>query len=250
MVMRNLASNSIPLLLDWIKREDRPTPRARIAAVKDGAIAFLERHKVIRPGPHSIFMDWKESYRSLAQGALAELGSDAKAAIPALIQMLGTKGPTTNDFSPVAGNAYLLLPKMAPAAIRRCFGVGLNPLRSRNSSVLWNPVSTAVPTGVCRKLRWSYWVGLPDFSHASASNKRPSRSRRQNPSADSELDGSLVMARGKTLSGMKSKSDEQVPTALQQMVAATVKNWLDENEADVLQTRSAAVPTPQSSVLP
>jgi hypothetical protein len=58
------------------------------------------------------------------------------------------------------------------------------------------------------------------------------------------------MARGKTLSGMKSKSDEQVPTALQQMVAATVKNWLDENEADVLQTRSAAVPTPQSSVLP
>jgi HEAT repeat protein len=64
-----------------------------------------------------MFMDWKESYRSLAQGALAELGPDAKAAVPALIQMLGRKGPTTNDFSPVAGTAYLLLPKMAPASI-------------------------------------------------------------------------------------------------------------------------------------
>ena len=115
--VRHLASNSIPLLLAWIKREDRPTPRARIAAAKDSAIAFLERHRVIKPRPHSMFMDWKESYRSLAQGALAELGPEAKAAIPALIQMLGTKGPTTNDFSPIAGTAYLLLPKMAPPSI-------------------------------------------------------------------------------------------------------------------------------------
>jgi|ERR1035437_1192236 hypothetical protein len=117
MAVRLLASNSIPLLLDWIKREDRPTPRARIAEAKDRAIAFLERHRVIKPRPHSMFIDWKESYRSLAQGALAELGPEAKAAIPALIQMLGMKGPTTNDFSPIAGTAYLLLPKMAPASI-------------------------------------------------------------------------------------------------------------------------------------
>jgi hypothetical protein len=117
MAVRLLASNSIPLLLDWIKREDRPTPKARIAAAKDGGIAFLERHRVIKPRPHSMFIDWKESYRSLAQGALDELGPEAKAAIPALIQMLGTKGPTTNDFSPISGTAYLLLPKMAPASI-------------------------------------------------------------------------------------------------------------------------------------
>jgi HEAT repeat protein len=117
MVMRQLASNSIPLLLDWIKREDRPTPRARIAAAKDDAIAFLERHRVIRSRPHSTFMDWKGSYRSLAKTALAELGPDAKAAVPALIQVLGTKGPTTNDFSPIAGAAYAFLPKMAPASI-------------------------------------------------------------------------------------------------------------------------------------
>lgn len=62
-------------------------------------------------------MDWKASYRSLAKAALTELGPEADTAIPALIQMLGTKGPTTNDFSPIAGTAYLLLPKMAPASI-------------------------------------------------------------------------------------------------------------------------------------
>jgi HEAT repeat protein len=62
-------------------------------------------------------MDWKGSYRSLARAALAELGPDAKAAVPDLIQMLGTKGPTTNDFSLIAGAAYLLLPKMAPASV-------------------------------------------------------------------------------------------------------------------------------------
>lgn len=117
MVVRQLASNSIPLLLDWIKREDRPTPRAKIEAAKDRAMAFLERHRVIKPRPHSSFMDWKGSYRSLAQWTLDELGPEAETAIPALVQMLGTKGPTTNDFSPVAGTAYLLLPKMVPASI-------------------------------------------------------------------------------------------------------------------------------------
>jgi HEAT repeat protein len=64
-----------------------------------------------------MFMDWKASYRSLAQAALTELGPEAETAIPALIQMLGMKGPTTNDSSPVAGTAYLLLPRMAPASI-------------------------------------------------------------------------------------------------------------------------------------
>jgi HEAT repeat protein len=117
MAVRHLASNSIPLLLDWIKREDRPTVRARIAQAKDRAFAFLEGHRVIRPRSHSGFMDWKGSYRSLARTALSDLGPEAKSAVPALIQMLGTKGPTTNDFSPIAGTAYLLLPKMAPASI-------------------------------------------------------------------------------------------------------------------------------------
>ena len=45
---------------------------------------------------------------------------------------------------------------------------------------------------------------------------------------------------------MNSTANEQVLTALQQVVGATVKNWLDENKADVLQTLRAAVPTPQT----
>jgi hypothetical protein len=117
LAMRHLASNSIPLLVDWVKREDRPTPKARIAAAKDWAISFLERHRVTKPQPHRMFMDWKGSHRLLAQWALEELGRDAKDAVPALVQMLGTKGPTTNDVSPIVGTAYLLLPKMAPASI-------------------------------------------------------------------------------------------------------------------------------------
>ena len=117
LAVRGLASNSIPLLLEWIQREDRPTPMARFAAAKDSAISFLERHRVVKPQLHSYFMDWKGSYRVLAEWALEELGPDAKAAVPTLVQMLGTKGPTTNDFSPIAGTAYLLLPKMAPASI-------------------------------------------------------------------------------------------------------------------------------------
>jgi hypothetical protein len=117
MAMRHLASNSIPLLLNWITREDWPTPRARIAAARDHVIKFLERHGVIKPRPYSLFMDWKGSYRSLAQWALGELGPEAKAAAPALVQMLATKGPTTNDVSPIIGAAYALLPKMAPASI-------------------------------------------------------------------------------------------------------------------------------------
>ena len=47
-------------------------------------------------------MDWKGSYGSLAEATLADLSPEADTAIPTLIQMLGTKGPTANDFSPIA----------------------------------------------------------------------------------------------------------------------------------------------------
>jgi len=116
-VVRQLASKSIPLLLGWIQLEDRPSIKGRIAAAKDRAIIFLESHRIIRPRPRTTDIDWKASYRSLAQAAITELGSEADTAIPALIQMLATKGPTTNDFSPIAGTAFILLVKMAPASI-------------------------------------------------------------------------------------------------------------------------------------
>jgi excisionase family DNA binding protein len=49
---------------------------------------------------------------------------------------------------------------------------------------------------------------------------------------------------------MNPTANEQVLTALQQVVGATLKNWLDENKADVLQTLRAVVPTPQTPLSP
>ena len=49
---------------------------------------------------------------------------------------------------------------------------------------------------------------------------------------------------------MKSNASVQVLTALQRVVGATLKNWLDENKAEVLQALRAAAaehPTPSQS---
>jgi hypothetical protein len=45
---------------------------------------------------------------------------------------------------------------------------------------------------------------------------------------------------------MNSTANEQVLTALQQVVGATLKNWLDENKAEVLNALRAAVPASQT----
>jgi HEAT repeat protein len=115
--VRQLATNSIPLLIEWLHRDDRPTLKGSFKQTVDRSIRFLEEHRVLKSRPHKVYMDWKSSYRSLALNVLSELGPDGKEAIPALIQMLGTKAPSTNDISPVAGAAYLILPRMAPASI-------------------------------------------------------------------------------------------------------------------------------------
>jgi excisionase family DNA binding protein len=49
---------------------------------------------------------------------------------------------------------------------------------------------------------------------------------------------------------MNSTANEQVLTALQQVVGATLKNWLDENKAEVIQALRAAVPAPQIPLPP
>ena len=51
----------------------------------------------------------------------------------------------------------------------------------------------AMPRGVHRTLRWSYWAGLPALSHASASKSRPSRSRRLTPSLRTKFDSMDVV---------------------------------------------------------
>jgi hypothetical protein len=115
--VHHLASNSIPVLLDWLQREERPSLQGRFWQARYGAIGWLESHRLISPKSHMFVMDWKSDYRALAMDALEELGPDGKKAIPTLIQWLGRKASTTNDLDETAGAAYLVLGKMGPASI-------------------------------------------------------------------------------------------------------------------------------------
>jgi hypothetical protein len=54
----------------------------------------------------------------------------------------------------------------------------------------------------------------------------------------------MVIPKSKTLSAMKSKPNNEILAALQQVVGTTLKKWLDENKADVLHALRAAVPPP------
>jgi hypothetical protein len=116
-VVHHLGTNSIPLLLEWLQRPDRPTPRERLRQAERWVIGWLEGHRWMKPRAWSWEMDWRGSYRALAQGAFLELGPDGKEAIPTLIQWLGRRAGTTNELSEVAGAAFLVLVHMAPASI-------------------------------------------------------------------------------------------------------------------------------------
>jgi HEAT repeat protein len=113
-VVHQLGTNSLPLLLKWLRQEDRTTLKGRLHNLKPDVETWLVQHKVIKPRPITSYFDAKESYRSLGLLALEELGPEGKAAIPALIQMLGDKDGKTGGASVVAGSAFLILPGMAP----------------------------------------------------------------------------------------------------------------------------------------
>jgi hypothetical protein len=115
--VHHLGSNSIPVLLDWLQRKERPSLKGRFWQAKSGTISWLESHRLISPKPHSVEMDWKAYYRALAMAAFEELGPDGKEAIPTLIQWLGRKASTTNEMDETAGAAYLVLGKLGPASI-------------------------------------------------------------------------------------------------------------------------------------
>ncbi len=113
-VVHLLGPKSLPLLLQWLQKEDRPTLKGRLKNFKPDAETWLVAHKLVKPFPITSYSDPKESYRALGLLAFEELGSDGKAAIPALIQMLSHKNAKTGDVSEDAGSAFLILPKMAP----------------------------------------------------------------------------------------------------------------------------------------
>lgn len=116
-VVHQLGTNSIPLLLEWLKRPDGPSLKGRYWQAKEGVIGYLERHRWMKPRSWTLEMDWKSSYRALAQGAFEEMGPDGKEAIPTLVQWLGRKAPDTNVLDELAGAAYCVLGRMGPASI-------------------------------------------------------------------------------------------------------------------------------------
>jgi hypothetical protein len=116
-VVHYLGTNSIPLLLEWLQRPDKPSLAGKLENTKHGVIGWLERHRLMKPRTWSWKQDWKGCYRCLAQRAFAELGQDGSPAIPTLIKLLATKPKTTNEISGTGCAASIVLSKMAPASI-------------------------------------------------------------------------------------------------------------------------------------
>ncbi len=120
--VRHLGTNSIPLLLDWLRRDERPTLRGRFIQLKLKVDDWLVRCRIIKSHPILVEFDFKSNYRALAMAALPVLGPGGKPAIPVLIQMLGEKKGQPAELSETAGAAYAVLGKMAPDSIRPLIG--------------------------------------------------------------------------------------------------------------------------------
>jgi HEAT repeats len=118
-VVRMLGTDSIPLLLDWLRQEPRPSMTARFDEVRHHVFFWLVGHKVIASRPiTSLPGDFNPSHSAMAMWAMPELGPAGKeTAIPILIQMLGDKKRKPDEISHAAGAAFLVLSQMAPESI-------------------------------------------------------------------------------------------------------------------------------------
>jgi hypothetical protein len=150
-VVHLLGPKSLPLLLEWLQKEDHPTLKGRLKNFKPDAETWLVAHKIIKPHPITSYSDPKESYRNLGRVTFEELGPDAKEAIPALIQMLGHKNAKTGEVSEDAGSAWLVLPKMAPNSVR--------PLMQALSSPDWQ--TRALAAGALGKIGTNANAAIP-----------------------------------------------------------------------------------------
>jgi hypothetical protein len=116
-VVRQLASNSIPLLLRWLQQEDRPSLTGRFDTLRHGVYFWLVRHKVVKSGSIGSLPDFNPSHSAMATWALPELDpAGRKAVIPKLIEMLGDNNQP-DVISEKAGASYMVLSKMAPESI-------------------------------------------------------------------------------------------------------------------------------------
>jgi hypothetical protein len=116
--VRKLGTNSIPLLLRWLRQEDRPSLTERFDTVRHTVFFWLVTHKLIANRSITSLRHFNPSHSAMAMWALPELDHAARmAAIPKLIQMLGEKNRWPEDIPRAAGGAYMVLPKMAPESI-------------------------------------------------------------------------------------------------------------------------------------
>jgi HEAT repeats len=115
-VVHRMGTNSLPLLLGWLKRDDELAYTLNPTVLKNQADAWLQSRRLLAVHPLT-YPPIGLSHRYKAMQAFAEMGPDAEAAIPALIKMLGDKRPRSSEFSVVAGSAFMILPKTAPKCV-------------------------------------------------------------------------------------------------------------------------------------
>jgi HEAT repeat protein len=114
-VVRQLGTNSIPLLLRWLRQEDRPSLTGRFDKLRHDLFFWLVRHKLIANRSIRSLRDFNPSRSAMAMWALPELDHTGRVtAIPTLIQMLGEKNRWPENIPRAAGGACIVLSKMAP----------------------------------------------------------------------------------------------------------------------------------------
>ena len=93
-VVRRLGANSVPLLLDWLRREDRPSMTARFDEVRHQVFFWLGNHKIIANRSITSLQDFNPSHNAMAMWALAELDPvSRRTAIPSRSRCSETSGP-------------------------------------------------------------------------------------------------------------------------------------------------------------
>jgi HEAT repeat protein len=117
-VVRQLGTNSIPLLLGWLRQEDRPSWTGRFDELRHTIFFWLVRHKLIANRSITSLQNFNPSHSAMAMWALPELDHAGRTTvIPTLIQMLGEKEPKSDQIARAAGGAHIVLSKMAPESI-------------------------------------------------------------------------------------------------------------------------------------
>jgi|ERR1022692_3075431 hypothetical protein len=117
-VVRQLGTNSIPLLVAWLRQEDRPSWTGRFDELRHTIFFWLVRHKLIANRSIRSLQDFNPSHSAMAMWALPELDHAGRTTvIPTLIQMLGDKNPKPDEISRASGGSIIVLSKMAPESI-------------------------------------------------------------------------------------------------------------------------------------